>query len=266
MRPRLALAHLIIVLGRFLVLAGRFIDSLAIMIMRPDDLVEFGRRFYSSPEQVRHWCSGDLVEQGLSSLETALLERVPFQKGRLLLLNVGGGREAIPLARCGFEVTGVDFVAAMVQKAKENVAKHGQQLHGLVQEITELQVPPGAYHLAWLSNSSYSSIPTRKKRVETLKRINQALKPDGFFICTFHWEGRSRFLLKIEPLRKTIAFLTRGNLGYEPGDILWLKKEFLHGFDTEAEVISEFEAGGFRVLHLITRPSEDEAGALLAVK
>lgn len=39
MRPRVALGH-------FLVRLGRFIQSLSIMVMRPDDLVELGRQTY----------------------------------------------------------------------------------------------------------------------------------------------------------------------------------------------------------------------------
>jgi hypothetical protein len=41
---------------------GRFIQSLALMVMKPDDLVEFGRQTYR--QDVRHWGSDDLVAPG----------------------------------------------------------------------------------------------------------------------------------------------------------------------------------------------------------
>ncbi|MBW1887914.1 MAG: hypothetical protein JRI52_06130, partial [Deltaproteobacteria bacterium] len=112
MRPR-------IILGRFLIRLGRFINSLAVVVMRPDDLVEFGRQTYANPESVENLCRVETVDLGLTSDETGLLEKTPLKKGRLLLLGVGGGREAIPLARMGFDVTGVDFVRDLVERSIE---------------------------------------------------------------------------------------------------------------------------------------------------
>jgi hypothetical protein len=88
-------------LGHFLIRLGRFIQSLALMSMRPDDLVEFSRQTYA--KQVSHWGSEEVTAEGLSPLESCLLEKVPLKKGRLLVLGVGRGRDAIPLARLGLE-------------------------------------------------------------------------------------------------------------------------------------------------------------------
>jgi 2-polyprenyl-3-methyl-5-hydroxy-6-metoxy-1,4-benzoquinol methylase len=178
------------------------------------------------------------------------LEQVPVKTGRLLLLGVGGGREAIPLARLGFEVTGVDFLPQMVQTAQENAARQGVHLEGLVQEISAVDVPPGSYDLVWLSYEMYSSVPTRQRRVRMLRHIHQALRPGGYFICTYHWQTEEMFSPKVESVRKIFALLTLGNLQYEPGDMLWSNSEFLHAFSSEDEIKSEFAAGGFAVLHL----------------
>lgn len=48
MRPRVAL-------GRFLVRLGRFIESLAVVVMRPEDLVAFSRERYARPGSVDEW-------------------------------------------------------------------------------------------------------------------------------------------------------------------------------------------------------------------
>lgn len=147
MRPR-------IILGRFLLRLGGFIQSLALMVMRSDDLVEFSRQGYA--KDVHYWGSEDTVGEGLSPLESSLLKKVPLERGRVLVLGVGGGRDAIPLARLGFEVTGVDFVPEMVQQAKENAARQGVKIAGLVQEISELEVPHGSFDLVWLAKEMYT--------------------------------------------------------------------------------------------------------------
>jgi len=239
-----------ILFGRFLIRFGRFIQSLAVVVMRPNDLVEFSRQTYARENMVEDLGRQDLAYPVLHPDEQALLARLPAKEGRLLLLGVGGGREAIPLTQMGFEVTGVDFVPEMVEKAKENAARHGVKIEGLAQEISKIDVPAGVYDVAWLSAAMYSCVPTRGRRVEMLQRIAKALKPGGYFICQFRWctsDGSSR---QWERARKIVAFLTLGNLWYEKGDTLSNNIEFIHAFSQEDEVRSEFEEGGFEVLHL----------------
>ena len=98
-------------LARGLLRLGAFIQSLPVVVMRPDDLVEFSRQSYAKPQDVESWAEDALVDSGLTAEELDLLAAVPATTGELLLLGVGGGREAIPLARMGFRVTGVDYVA-----------------------------------------------------------------------------------------------------------------------------------------------------------
>lgn len=259
MRPR-------ITLGRFLIRLGKFVQSLAVMVMRPDDLVEFGRQMYTRPHNVESWGRKDLVERGLNDAEMALLEHLPRKEGRLLLLGVGGGREAIPLARMGFDVTGVDFSPDMVEKAKENAAQRGVKIEGLVQEISELDLPAGAYDVVWLYAAMYSCVPTRQRRVAMLRRVRRALRPGGHFLCQFHWGTQHQHSPKVELARRAVAYLTLGNLSYEPGDMLWHNVEFIHGFLSEDALRAEFEAGGFQVLHLQIREKWARGEAVLVTK
>jgi SAM-dependent methyltransferase len=239
-----------IIFGRFLIRLGRFIQSQALMVMRPDDLVEFSRQTYATSRMVEDCGRQDLAYPVLHPDEQALLARIHLTGGKLLLLGVGGGREAIPLTQMGFKVTGVDFVPAMVEKAKENAARQGVKIEGLVQEISKIDVPAGAYDVTWLSAAMYSCVPTRGRRVEMLKRIGKALKPGGYFICQFRWHTSGGPAHIWELARKVVAFLTLGNLCYEKGDTLSYNIEFIHAFSQEDEVRSEFAEGGFEVLHL----------------
>ncbi len=254
MRPRITLA-------RFLLRLGSFIQSIPIMVMRPDDLVEFSRQTYARQHNVDSWGSPELVDEGLYAEESELLEKLPLTNGHLLLLGVGGGREAIPLARLGFQVTGVDFVPEMLNQAIQNAARHDVVIQGLVQEISRLELPENSYDAVWLSLAMYSSVPTRQRRIEMLQRIYKTLRPGGFFVCQFHWgAGKAP---KVSQARKALAWLTLGNISYEPGDMLWHNIEFIHGFLSVEELTAEFEKSGFEVIHLSIPEQRVRGGAVL---
>jgi SAM-dependent methyltransferase len=233
------------------------------VVMKPDDLVEFSRQTYARPHNVEAWVEDSLVDSGLSDIERDLLSVIPVTTGKLLLLGVGGGREAIPLSRMGFQVTGVDYIAEMVDKAKENAARRGVNIEGLVQEISKLDVQAGVYDVVWLSRAMYSCVPTRARRVQMVKRITHALKPGGLFICQFQWgttnqqpTGKGAFL------RRSIAKCTLGNLAFEEGDMLWQKIEFVHVFSSQDAIRSELEEGNLSVVRIQTFTTDIRGSAV----
>ena len=249
-------------LARFLIRLGVFIQSLPVVIMRPDDLVEFSRQSYTRPRTVESWAEDDFVDSGLSAEELDLLRAVPGMGGELLLLGLGGGREAIPLTRMGYRVTGVDYVGAMVDRARENAARRGVSIEGLVQEISQLDVPAGAFDVVWLSSAAYSCVPTRARRVEMVRRITQALKPGGFFLFQFHRGQTLRQSGAGGFARRVIAACTLGNLAYEEGDMLWGNVEFLHAFASEQAIRLELEEGGLSVVRIQTDLNPVRCGAV----
>lgn len=250
-----------VALGRLLMRLGRFIESLPLAVLKPDDLVEFSKQRYSRAGSVEEWSDEEFLAQGLYPVEQKLMAQATITPGRVLVLGMGGGREALALARLGYEVVGVDYIAEMVAKAIEIAAQQGLIITGLVQEISQLQVQPNSFDLALMTPALYSAIPTRKNRVQILHRIGNSLKAEGYFICGFMYDAgpRSRY----NWLMKTVAYLTLGNFWYENGDRLW-GSEFLHAFASLAEVEAEFAEGGFTVQSFSeVRKSLDFLGALL---
>lgn len=248
--------------SRFLLQLGSFIQSLPVIVMRPDDLVEFSRQNYAKSHVVGGWADDELVDSGLGEDELALLKAIPTQGGDLLLLGLGGGRDAIALAKIGYRVTGLDYVADMVHRARENAARRGIEIAGLVQEISRLDIPPSSFNLIWLSREMYSCVPTRARRVDMVKRIAKSLKPGGFFLCQYHRYDLPRISKLGLLLRRLIAFCTLGNLGYEEGDTLWYNIEFVHVFSSEDGIHSELEEGGLSVIYMRTDTSSYRAGAV----
>lgn len=249
-------------LSRFLLRLGALIKSLPPVVMKPDDLVKFSRETYDNPESVDDWADDTLINSELFPNEINLLKGIPKKTGDLLLLGVGGGREAIPLAQMGFQVTGVDFVPSMVERAKQNAKNRGITIEGFAQEISNLEVPESSFDVVWISRALYSCVPTRQRRVDMLKRIKQALKPGGTMICQFHgrlgWNNDG----KAERIRRFIAASPLGNRNYQRGDILALDLEFLHIFSSEDEIRAELEDGGFYVSQIDMVSLGNNCGAI----
>ena len=255
MHPRIAFA-------RFLIKTGRFFQSSAVCIMRPDDLVEFSRQYYQEPDNLHDWSNDRRINSGLSNLEQSLLNRIPIRKGKLLLLGLGGGREAIALAKIGFEVTGIDFIPQMVERAKANSEKVGIEIIGLVREISKLDLPESAFDFAWLSAAMYSCVPTRKRRVDMLKRIGKTLKPGSYFVFGFLWHPGMKVSPTSNFLKKMIAYVTLGNIRYEKGDILRFNHEFFHAFTTIEELQAEIIEAGFEIIDIQLNDEYEFAGAI----
>lgn len=253
-----------IALARCMIRMGGLLQSLAVAVMRPDDLADFGRQRYC--REVDGWSTSETLEEGLTEAERSLLDRCPVRGGRMLLLGVGGGREAIPFAQAGFSVTGVDFVPEMVERAKAYATSRGLELEGLVQEISRLGVPAGTFDIVWLSSRMYSSIPTRARREAMLQQIGRALRNDGVCVCLFHWDRRPLHSPGVLRLHRLLARMTFGLWDYETGDMLWLNREFLHAFSSEDTLRAEFDAAGFRPIHMTVSDQILLGGAVLERK
>lgn len=249
-------------LAKLLLKLGAFIKSLPVVIMKPDDLIAFSRNTYAKPVFVERFSEDSLLQTGLSQTELKAIEAIPIKSGNLLLLGVGGGREAIPFTRMGFCVTGVDFIPEMVDRAIENAIRHGVEIQGLVQELSQLDLPEAHFDMVWMSRSMYSSVPTRKRRVDMVHRISRALKPGGAFICQFHHDPNLSSTKNVVLMRRIIAYCVLGNLEYEAGDTLWGNVEFLHAFSSQAELQSEIEDGGLSVVKFLSKNSSPSGCAI----
>lgn len=240
-RSRVAVANL-------LVAFGKFIQSLALVVMKPEDLVEFGKRSCARESLAGHWGSDDYLAEGLNPDENEALEKLPVKQGDLLLMGMGGGRDAIALARAGFAVTGVDFVREMVEEAIQNASQRGLSIFGVVGEVSCLDLQPESYDVIWFSTAMYSSVPTRSRRVNMLKNLARALRSPGYLVCQFFWKQAWRQPGRLEFVRRGLSFLSHGRVIYQRGDTLWLNSEFLHAFSAWEDLASEFQDGGFAVV------------------
>lgn len=149
---------------------------------------------YGSREQLDEYTK--YASKGLGDAEDLLLSK-HLKKGRLLNLGCGAGREAIALAKKGFEVVGVDIVPAMVLRAKENSKVHGvkDRTRFAVADARSLDFEDGSFDAAIFLGNAIEHTRGRSNRISVLKEICRILKPQGIFIIATHtraWKFRYR--------------------------------------------------------------------------
>lgn len=101
----------------------------------------------------------------------------------VLELCCGTGRVAIPLARGGARVVGVDISAAMLDRFRQKIEQEPlpvrERLELVLQDITQLDLTPKTFSLAILSFNSLLLLTTRRDQQAALGCVARHLAPGG---------------------------------------------------------------------------------------
>ncbi len=101
----------------------------------------------------------------------------------ILEVGCGTGRVAIPLAKAGFRVTGVDSSAEMLALARKKAEAAGVSGYlTLVQSDVRRLALPEHYALATIATNSFGLFCEQRDQLEVLDSIHRALQPDGLLI------------------------------------------------------------------------------------
>ncbi len=101
----------------------------------------------------------------------------------LLELACGSGRLLVPLAREGYELTGVDSSASMLNLAREALGQAGVAARcKLVQENMYSLHLGQKFRLAFIALGSFGHVYTRREQRQTLAAVRDHLTPGGRFI------------------------------------------------------------------------------------
>lgn len=117
----------------------------------------------------------------LADAERIVLERWLRPGMRLLDVGAGTGREAIAFARGGLDVTGIDVSERMIDRARELVAAAGVSVTFDVAEPATYD-PVREFDVVYLGTGIYNHIPTRARRVATLRQVTRRLDLGGFVV------------------------------------------------------------------------------------
>lgn len=126
------------------------------------------------------------AEQSCDAL-VSLLGLAPGAK--ILDLACGPGRFALPLARRGFRVVGLDICDVYLEQARANAQEHGLQIefiHGDMRAIPFENEFDAVINLF----TSFGYFEREEDHLQVLKEVHKSLKPGGRFILelqNYHW-------------------------------------------------------------------------------
>ncbi len=103
--------------------------------------------------------------------------------GPILELGCGTGRLLVPLAKEGYEVTGVDISAKMLERAREKAIAAGvsekvELIEGDVRTFSAAR----EYPLAISAVSSFMALDSLEKQISGLVNVRRAMRPGGILI------------------------------------------------------------------------------------
>ena len=114
--------------------------------------------------------------------EKILFRRYLKKRGKLLDLCCGAGRVAIPLAKMGFDVIGIDNNLKMIERAKRKLnIKNVKFIHADASKIRFKK----EFDYVLVMEDSLELIVSRDKRMAVFKNIYNSLKDGGMFITSF---------------------------------------------------------------------------------
>jgi SAM-dependent methyltransferase len=106
-----------------------------------------------------------------------LVERA--RGGPVLELGIGTGRVAVPLARRGLRVHGIDLSEAMVKKLKEK--PEGAVIDVTIGDFATANVA-GKFTLAYLVCNTIMNLTTQDLQVACFRNVARHLEPEGCFV------------------------------------------------------------------------------------
>ncbi|WP_103104490.1 class I SAM-dependent methyltransferase [Brevibacillus reuszeri] len=110
------------------------------------------------------------------------LDNKILQPGKALDLGCGPGRNAIYLAKQGWEVDAVDISPEAIKWARERADEVNIKVKFILNDLFELDIKESAYDLVYDSGCFHYVPPHR--RMTYLEILNHALKPNGAFAIT----------------------------------------------------------------------------------
>lgn len=101
--------------------------------------------------------------------------------GPVLELGTGTGRAAIPLARAGFDVWGIDSSEAMLDRARSK-AGDAENPHFISGDMRDFQLDR-TFDLIFAGLGAFHHLLTSGDQLACLRCVANHLSPDGLFVC-----------------------------------------------------------------------------------
>lgn len=111
-------------------------------------------------------------------------------KRRVLELGIGTGRIALPLAKRGIRVSGIDASHAMVEQLRAKPG--GKEIAVAIGDFAEVKVP-GQYSLIYVVFNTFFALLSQDAQVRCFERVAKRLARDGVFVIEAFVPDLARF-------------------------------------------------------------------------
>ncbi|WP_419393989.1 class I SAM-dependent methyltransferase [Cytobacillus praedii] len=147
-----------------------------------------------------------------------------FEKGKVLELGCGPGRNDIYLANKGCSIDAVDLSIESIKWAKERAMESNVKVNFIHSNIFELDMEDGSYDLVYDSGCFHHIAPHR--RMSYINLVKKALKPNGFFAMTCFVQGGELGGAEISDWDVYRLLSLKGGLGYTEEKLRAIFKDF----------------------------------------
>jgi len=120
---------------------------------------------------------------------------------RILELCCGSGRLTIPLAKEGYDITGVDFTASMLEKAREKASAEALEIEFIEADIRKLDLPE-KFDLIFIPFNSIHHLYENEDLFQAFANVKAHLNEGGTFI--------------FDCFNPNIQFMVEGQKGLKP--------------------------------------------------
>ena len=122
---------------------------------------------------------------------------------RVLELCCGTGRLTIPLAKEGFDITGVDLTPSMLEQAKRKAAEEGLDIPLIEGDMRTLNLG-ASFNIVFIPFNSIHHLYRNEDLFEALKTVKHHLKSDGLFLLDC-FSPNIRYITAAEKEQQVIA-------------------------------------------------------------
>jgi len=128
------------------------------------------------------------------------------KNARILELCCGTGRLTIPIAKDGYDISGVDYTSSMLKQAKVKASEGGLEVEFIEADIRTLDLPD-KYDLIFIPFNSIHHLYENDDLFKALNAVKNHLKEGGLFLLDC-FNPNIQFIVEGEKEQKEIAAYT----------------------------------------------------------